>query len=646
MNGKGFKPRIRRNLDEDNDNERVDAQISGQKRKRSRAAPLLSYNSHPSSTGSILNHPVPVAPASAPFRGAKLPPQANIRTTPHEGSKSPPSQPGVPFYANYERKPRPDAIANPHLVPPRITTLSRKPKFNILARPEENLFQPKSAASSGTTNGYHPQALPEPENGSLRSPERHHSRRPCTPDPDSSKTLRGGAGSIPKEKKRIPKAASLVTFGDPAGHEEGRELRDSSAKGRDRALPFPTSWRDRKLHSNGKQKEHKKSTRRSRASAALPRKSIAIGLRSKPAPVLKIPTLKEKKEVVSDRDAIAPLPPIVSENDYESGGRNEVIAVDDGNVPIEPVVQKKVSEKVIELDHPYSMENEESISSDREQAIQKSSRPNVYSSDFEIAVEMSADEMEKRKETIASHVLAYFVGNQAVFFLSSWDLRDSLLQTVVDMSFPMNTSIDRKLDLSRNSLCRVTKPFCERLAEWNLVSVDISCNKLSVIDSSISFLRKLRKLDLSRNKLGSVPVGLCELESLEVLDLKDNLIVTLPKGFRRLKKLEVLDVSENTLEYLPGDWVGEGSILWALCVSGNEKLKCFPECSRHLRKLIDLIYEDTGFAKLLRKSDHKSSASKLIGDIAGLNAEKLSERKTVNRLRPVKDQRAVVQSIE
>lgn len=90
------------------------------------------------------------------------------------------------------------------------------------------------------------------------------------------------------------------------------------------------------------------------------------------------------------------------------------------------------------------------------------------------------------------------------------------------------------------------------VGKWKqLVTLDLSYNRLISLSDSLTNLTDIERFDLSHNKLTSLPQDIGNLSSLSEFLVRDNKITELPTSFSNLKRLEVLDLSFNTLKSLP-----------------------------------------------------------------------------------------------
>lgn len=83
----------------------------------------------------------------------------------------------------------------------------------------------------------------------------------------------------------------------------------------------------------------------------------------------------------------------------------------------------------------------------------------------------------------------------------------------------------------------------------NLMSLDLSGNRLRIEPHALSSLRNLLQLDLSNNSIGYLSNVLTDLEKLKVVSFSNNLIDTV--DFRRLpKNLTDLNMKNNRIKTL------------------------------------------------------------------------------------------------
>lgn len=85
----------------------------------------------------------------------------------------------------------------------------------------------------------------------------------------------------------------------------------------------------------------------------------------------------------------------------------------------------------------------------------------------------------------------------------------------------------------------------------NLVSLDLSENRIVALPATIGGLSSVTKLDLHSNRISELPESIGDLLSLVFLDLRANQLSSLPATISRLVRLQELDLSSNQLSSLP-----------------------------------------------------------------------------------------------
>ncbi|XP_059288596.1 plant intracellular Ras-group-related LRR protein 4-like [Lycium ferocissimum] len=103
----------------------------------------------------------------------------------------------------------------------------------------------------------------------------------------------------------------------------------------------------------------------------------------------------------------------------------------------------------------------------------------------------------------------------------------------------------------------------------NLVTLDLSENRIAVLLTTIGGLSSLQKLDLHGNRIVELPDSIGDLLNLVYLDLNGNNLKTLPSTLVRLTRLEEVDLSSNMLSVLP-ETVGSLVSLRKLIVETND----------------------------------------------------------------------------
>jgi len=102
------------------------------------------------------------------------------------------------------------------------------------------------------------------------------------------------------------------------------------------------------------------------------------------------------------------------------------------------------------------------------------------------------------------------------------------------------------LDLRREKLYAIPSIVYELP---NLTKLNLSKNKLELLNDSLSLLKNLSHLDLSNNKMKAIPYAIFQLEALTQLSFGMNQIDRIPDEIVYLKNLESLDMYDNAIQY-------------------------------------------------------------------------------------------------
>uniref|UniRef100_A0A182XZ96 Leucine-rich repeat-containing protein 59 n=1 Tax=Anopheles stephensi TaxID=30069 RepID=A0A182XZ96_ANOST len=105
--------------------------------------------------------------------------------------------------------------------------------------------------------------------------------------------------------------------------------------------------------------------------------------------------------------------------------------------------------------------------------------------------------------------------------------------------------VDNVLDLSLMNISKV--PVQEIKPLRRATVLDLSSNRITIIESNFTDLTQLTQIDLSKNRITSICDDFGLLTNLRRLDLYKNQITKLPLTFGRLKNLKYLDLKENPL---------------------------------------------------------------------------------------------------
>jgi Leucine-rich repeat (LRR) protein len=107
-------------------------------------------------------------------------------------------------------------------------------------------------------------------------------------------------------------------------------------------------------------------------------------------------------------------------------------------------------------------------------------------------------------------------------------------------------------NLSGRSLSDLSEEISEEVYRDGTTKLDLSNNRLSTLSPSISRLfSNLISLDISSNRLTEFPLELCSLHRLQVLHAKHNRVKSLPGGFQKLVGLRELNLGGNGFEQFP-----------------------------------------------------------------------------------------------
>lgn len=235
-------------------------------------------------------------------------------------------------------------------------------------------------------------------------------------------------------------------------------------------------------------------------------------------------------------------------------------------------------------------------------------------------------------ETVRSSIEMCLRERKPFIELSFRGLEDTELSKISDISLPEDCNATRVLNVSYNRLTKISKSVSEWFVPLNLCYLDLAGNHLQILQG-LSHYVNLRILDLSRNKLSVIPSEISQLSNLRVLDIKHNALTSLPGGFRKLRQLRFLDVSGNRLTTLPEDFAEEGSLLSCLDLSHNPSFQEFPMCVEKLMNMVDLHMKGTLVDGMRSRRDTKLTAVELLSNWAGLDLDKLKDRKEVARSR-------------
>lgn len=145
----------------------------------------------------------------------------------------------------------------------------------------------------------------------------------------------------------------------------------------------------------------------------------------------------------------------------------------------------------------------------------------------------------------------------------------------------------------------------------NLVSLDISNNRLKSVADEICSLRRLRTFVARNNFLcvESIPKDFGTLPSLAVLNLSGNQLTHLPVQFTELPQLRCLYLGANQISVIPPE-VQNMSKLEILYLGGN-RLTCLPTELGRVTSLVSLVVSDNELSALPRSLTNLSRLQSL-----------------------------------
>lgn len=205
------------------------------------------------------------------------------------------------------------------------------------------------------------------------------------------------------------------------------------------------------------------------------------------------------------------------------------------------------------------------------------------------------------------------------------------------MGSKTKTNLKDKLDGNELdlSLCDYTKvPVKEIAALTKATTLDLSCNKLTVLPDNFCTLTRFVKLDLSKNALSSLPENFGELTNLRHLDLLGNKLQKLPISFANLESLKWLDLKNNPLVEPPQKLVGD-------CLDDKQCKLCAQRVLRYMRDLKEIHDRRNEALKERERAKEAEEEAKRLAE-----EKKQKERRKKQKLQEKERRRAQYQAAQ
>jgi Leucine-rich repeat (LRR) protein len=117
----------------------------------------------------------------------------------------------------------------------------------------------------------------------------------------------------------------------------------------------------------------------------------------------------------------------------------------------------------------------------------------------------------------------------------------------------------KHLDLSWSDLIALPK---EVGLFKNLLTFNLSDNKIQDIPAELAQLSKLKELDLRNNQIQTISPGLAQLYQLNWLNLSHNEITEIPPELAHLSQLKWLELQNNKIQKIPSDLGKLSQLKW------------------------------------------------------------------------------------
>ncbi|XP_031828498.1 leucine-rich repeat and fibronectin type-III domain-containing protein hattifattener [Nomia melanderi] len=142
-------------------------------------------------------------------------------------------------------------------------------------------------------------------------------------------------------------------------------------------------------------------------------------------------------------------------------------------------------------------------------------------------------------------------GSFAAFKVNNMQLSSCQIKTIEPEAFEGQENSLKSLNLKNNNISEIPSNTLKALR--NLTVLDLSMNKITMVNDNAFVGLKLVTLKLSDNEVTLAPGAFRTLErSLKNLNLKGTRQKKVPEALRGLKTLAFLDLSQNSIRELPG----------------------------------------------------------------------------------------------
>ena len=187
-------------------------------------------------------------------------------------------------------------------------------------------------------------------------------------------------------------------------------------------------------------------------------------------------------------------------------------------------------------------------------------------------------------------------------FLSECNITYTIIKCY--KSLPSITS----LEIKGKNIIKIHKTIFLNLL--NLISIDLSENRLIKISKNFKLFTNLKTLKLNNNQITFIPTFIGELKQLEHFSLSRNFIKSIPVSIQDLSNLNYFDISSNKIENIPIEF-GLLNSLNVLYIDCNYFTQ-IPTTLCYLKKLNELSFDWLEFLNPPYYKNIKDSIGKII----------------------------------